>query len=131
MTPNPCLIVRSLTSCLLALALLGCQPDVDLSGIAAESGKPLHRFDQLQAVVASGPLLRAVGANGAYLQSDDAGLTWQRRVLPGEPPLIDAVTCANGDLVSLDFWGNVWVERPGKDPRAHSFNLEGIGLALA
>lgn len=130
MTPNSLLTLRKLAAPLLGLSLLGCQPDVDLSAIAAESAKPLHRFDQLQAVVATGPRLRAVGANGAYLGSDDAGLTWQRQVLPGEPPLIEAVTCPNGSVVSLDFWGKVWIEASGQQPTSHQHDLEGKGLAL-
>ena len=131
MTPNSLVTRRKLAACCLSLSLLGCQPDVDLSGIAAESAKPLHRFDQLQAVVATGPQLRAVGANGAYLGSDDAGLTWRRQVLPGEPPIIEAVTCPDGSVISLDFWGNVWTEHTGQQPTPHKHNLEGKGLALA
>ena len=91
----------------LAAALTACTPATDMSGVQAERGKSIKRYDIGQALAANGKVVVGATQNGAVLVSADQGKTWQRTEL-GQVSIIDLKTCPDGSFVGIDFYHQVW-----------------------
>jgi len=91
------------------LSLTACEAPLNLSGVELELAKPVHRYDQFQAVARKGAQQVVVGSAGAVLISNDEGQTWQRQELPGRPSLIDVSLCPDGRYVTLDTLRQIWI----------------------
>lgn len=101
--------IKRLPACyLLAAGLLtGCSPTPDMSGIAAERLRPLHRYDVAQAVASNGKVVVVGTQDGAVLVSLDQGKTWQRTAL-GHTSLVDITTCDGDGFIAIDHYHRVW-----------------------
>jgi len=87
--------------------LAGCSPVPDMSGIAAERQRPVHRYDIGQAVASNGKVVVVGTQNGAVLLSVDQGKSWQRTAL-GNASLVDIATCGERGFVAVDHYHKVW-----------------------
>lgn len=95
------------TALLSALILLGCTQAPDMSGIVAERGKAVHRYDIGQALASNGKVLVAGTQSGAVLVSRDQGKTWARTVL-GPVSLVDVTVCGADGFIGIDHYHKVW-----------------------
>lgn len=92
----------------LAAALLAaCSPGPDMSGIAAERARALHRYDIAQAIASNGRAVVVGTQNGAVLVSADQGSTWARLSL-GQVSLVDIAVCGEQGFVAIDHYHKVW-----------------------
>ncbi|MER2541010.1 MAG: YCF48-related protein [Azonexus sp.] len=92
----------------LALVLLAaCSQGPDMSGIAAERARSVHRYDISQAIAANGKVVVVGTQNGAVLVSVDQGSTWVRQSL-GQVSLVDIAVCPNKGFVAIDHYHKVW-----------------------
>lgn len=87
--------------------LAGCSPTPDMSGIAAERQRPVHRYDIAQAVASNGKVVVVGTQDGAVLLSIDQGKSWQRTAL-GNVSLVDITTCGERGFVAIDHYHKVW-----------------------
>ncbi|MGP1665973.1 MAG: hypothetical protein ACTS5I_08710, partial [Rhodanobacter sp.] len=71
-----------------ALAVTGCTPTPDMSGIARERQKPVQRYDVSQSIASNGKVVVVGTQSGAVLVSNDQGKTWARNAL-GVASLVD------------------------------------------
>lgn len=99
--------VGSLAGALAATLLAACSQGPDMSGIAAERQRSLHRYDIGQALAANGQVVVAGTQSGAVLVSGDQGKTWQRHNL-GVASLVDIAVCGDGSFVAIDHYHKVW-----------------------
>lgn len=87
--------------------LAGCSPVPDMSGIAAERLRAVHRYDIAQAVASNGKVVVVGTQDGAALVSVDQGKSWQRTAL-GNASLVDVATCGEQGFVAVDHYHKVW-----------------------
>lgn len=87
--------------------LAACSPVPDMSGIAAERQRAVHRYDIAQAVASNGKVVVVGTQDGAALVSVDQGKSWQRRAL-GNASLVDIATCGDQGFVAVDHYHKVW-----------------------
>lgn len=92
----------------LCLALAGCKARLDLSGVEAQTAKPVQRFDLFQAAARFQGSVVVAGAMGVVVHSADGGKTWQRTVLPGKPFLVDVVACPDGSFHAVEKTDGLW-----------------------
>ena len=100
-------------SAAIAIALVGCEKDAQLSSVSAEKTKSIHRFDHFQSVAGNGQRMVGVGAFGVVVVSADGGASWARQELAGAPGLVKVAACGDGSFAALDVDGVVW--RAGSD----------------
>ncbi len=99
---------KQLTLSAVLIGLLGaCSDGPDMSGIAAERGRSVHRYDVSQAIASNGKVVVVGTQTGAVLVSTDKGATWQRQVL-GQTSLVDIAVCPNSSFVAIDHYHKVW-----------------------
>jgi photosystem II stability/assembly factor-like uncharacterized protein len=108
-----------LVSLLVLVVLAACEAPLNLEGVDRERQQSTYRFDQFQAVAASGERVVMVGSAGVVLSSSDKGQSWQRYSLEGAPSLIDVVACGDGHFVALAMGRKVWVS----DPEAEEWSV--------
>ncbi|MBS1142308.1 MAG: hypothetical protein H6R13_3761 [Proteobacteria bacterium] len=100
----------ALTSGLMA----ACTQGPDMSGIAAERLRSVHRYDTSQAIASNGKVVVVGTQSGAVLVSSDMGATWSRQQL-GLVSLVDIAVCPNQGFVAIDHYHKVWsAEADGK-----------------
>lgn len=92
----------------LAALLVGCEAQLDLSGVEAESARPTHRADLLQAVARHAENVVVVGGLGTVVQSTDRGDNWQRTTLPDKPFLVDVAVCPDGRFHAVEKTDGLW-----------------------
>jgi photosystem II stability/assembly factor-like uncharacterized protein len=102
---QPCWII-------LAATLVGCEAPLDLTAVEAESARPTHRADLLQAVARHEDKVVVVGGMGTVLQSADGGGSWQRTTLPGKPFLVDVAACPDGRFYAVEQTDGLWPLQP-------------------
>jgi len=98
-----------LTGIVFVLLLQGCEAPLVLDGVNAQAGQPTQRSDLLQAVASNDQVIVAVGNRGIVLTSADAGQSWQRRMLDGQPFLMDIDVCPDGSFAALSATAQVWL----------------------
>ncbi|MBS1161556.1 MAG: glycosyl hydrolase [Proteobacteria bacterium] len=87
--------------------LAGCSPAPEMSGIAAERLRAVHRYDIAQAAASNGKVVVAGTQDGAVLISDDQGKSWRRTAL-GNSSLVDITTCGERGFVAIDHYHKLW-----------------------
>jgi len=100
-------VLLPLLGTLAGALVAGCSPVPDMSGIAAERQRPVHRYDVAQAVASNGKVVVVGTQDGAALVSVDQGKSWQRKAL-GNASLVDITTCGDQGFVAVDHYHKVW-----------------------
>jgi len=97
-------------------ALVGCEANLNLDGVAATLEQPIRRTDQMLTleVDASGEVT-VLGSAGLVLTGtyQNGEMAWQRSMLgEGVPPnIIRSTTCADGTQVALSFGNELWLRK--------------------
>ena len=111
-------------------ALSACTPAPDMSGIAAERQRPVHRYDISQSIASNGKVVVVGTQSGVVLSSDDQGKTWQRTAL-GNTSLVDITTCGNQGFVAIDHYHKVWsADAEGKNWQSVALEMPRTPLAV-
>jgi len=92
----------------LGVVLVGCEAQLDLSGVNTQRSQATHRSDLFQAVVRHQDTVITVGGMGAIVKSTDAGANWIRTTLPGKPFLIDITVCPDGGFHTIEKTDGLW-----------------------
>lgn len=100
-------VPRSVLTLLTVAMLSGCTQAPDMSGIATERQRSVHRYDISQAIASNGKVIVVGTQSGVALVSSDKGTTWQRREL-GQTSLVDIAVCADQTFVAIDHYHKVW-----------------------
>ncbi|MGE5471596.1 MAG: WD40/YVTN/BNR-like repeat-containing protein [Bacteroidota bacterium] len=87
--------------------LAACSPEPEMSGIAAERQRPVHRYDIAQAMASNGKVAVVGTQDGAALISDDQGKSWRRTAL-GNASLVDITTCGGDGFIAIDHYHKLW-----------------------
>lgn len=87
--------------------LSACTQAPDMSGIATERQRSVHRYDISQAIASNGKVIVVGTQSGVALVSSDKGATWQRQAL-GQTSLVDIAVCADQTFVAIDHYHRVW-----------------------
>jgi hypothetical protein len=96
-----------------ASILTGCEANLDMTGIDATLEQPIRRTDQFLALerTPSGGLL-AFADDGVVVegQLSRSGIVWTRQTLEADrlPTFIDSAACADGSVVGLSFYNEIW-----------------------
>jgi photosystem II stability/assembly factor-like uncharacterized protein len=90
------------------LLVAGCEAQLNLSGVEWQRSQTKMRFDMYQAIAANETATVTVSSTGVILVSDNAGFTWTRNELEGNPTLIDVAVCPDGRFVALDTRRLIW-----------------------
>lgn len=110
--------------------LAACSPVPDMSAIAAERQRPVHRYDISQAVASNGKLVVVGTQDGAVLVSADQGKSWRRTAL-GNASLVDIATCGEQGFVAVDHYHKVWsADAEGGNWRAVPLDMPRTPLAV-
>ncbi len=96
-----------LSAVLSAFFVSACTQAPDMSGIAAEKMRAVHRYDIAQAVASNGKLVVVGTQSGVVLLSRDHGASWVRQPL-GHTSLIDITTCPDKSFVAIDHYHKLW-----------------------
>ena len=100
----PCL----LSAILLPAFLVGCEAQLNLSGVEASSSKAVQRTDFYQAMASTPGVTLLAGNNGVLLSSLDQGKNWSRQIIANGRSLIDLDACADGSFIALSFDNYLW-----------------------
>lgn len=92
----------------IAALLAACSQGAELSGIASERLRPVHRYDISQAIAANGQTVVVGTQSGAVLLSTDQGASWRRQPLGGPASLVDIAVCGDGSYVAIDHYRKLW-----------------------
>lgn len=87
--------------------LSACTQAPDMSGIATERQRSVHRYDVSQAIASNDKVIVVGTQSGVALVSNDKGASWQRQVL-GQTSLVDIAVCADKTFVAIDHYHKVW-----------------------
>ena len=87
--------------------LSACTQAPDMSGIATERQRSVHRYDISQAIASNDKVIVVGTQSGVALVSSDKGATWQRQAL-GQTSLVDIAVCADKTFVAIDHYHKVW-----------------------
>jgi photosystem II stability/assembly factor-like uncharacterized protein len=98
---------RPVLALMAAGMLSACTPSPDMSGIAGERQRAVHRYDIAQSVASNGKVVVVGTQDGAVLVSDDQGKRWQRTAL-GNSSLVDISTCGKDGFVAIDHYHKLW-----------------------
>lgn len=120
------------TLCAAAVGLLtACSQAPDMSGIAGERERPIHRYDVSQAIASNGKVVVVGTQGGAVLLSEDQGGTWKRLAL-GQASLVDIAVCADKRFVAIDHYRKVWsADADGKNWQSVKLEQPRTPLAIA
>jgi photosystem II stability/assembly factor-like uncharacterized protein len=91
--------------------LSACTQGPDMSGIAAERERSVHRYDISQAMASNGKVVVAGTQSGVILTSKDQGKSWKRTPL-GNTSLVDITVCGDQGFVAIDHYHKVWSAEP-------------------
>lgn len=96
-----------------ASILAGCEANLNMTGIDATLEQPIRRTDQFLALERTpGGGVLAFADDGVVVQGQlsPEGITWTRTTLDAEraPTFIDSAACADGSVVGLSFYNEVW-----------------------
>jgi photosystem II stability/assembly factor-like uncharacterized protein len=112
------------------LAVAGCTPTPDLSGIARERQKPVQRYDVSQSIASNGKVVVVGTQSGAVLVSIDQGKTWTRNEL-GHASLLGMTVCGDKGFLAIDYYHKVWSANPeGKNWKSVPLEKPRTPLAL-
>jgi hypothetical protein len=97
----------------LVSALTGCEANLNMAGVDATLDQPIRRTDQFLAIErtpSGGVLVFADDGVVVEGQLSPVGITWTRTTLDAEraPTFIDSAACADGSVVGLSFYNEVW-----------------------
>lgn len=104
---------RACVVAVIVASISACEANLNLSGIDATLEQPIRRTDQFLALeqTSSGELI-AFADDGVVVrgQISTEGLTWRRETLQADraPTFIDSAACADGSVVGLSFYNEVW-----------------------
>ncbi|WP_202967442.1 YCF48-related protein [Pseudomonas abietaniphila] len=98
----------TLCTLLLPCALVGCEADLNLAGVAKEAAQASHRTDFYQAMASTSQVTLLAGNSGVMLVSRDQGQSWSRQVIADGRSLIDLDACADGSFIALSFDNHLW-----------------------
>lgn len=110
--------------------LSGCSQGPDMSGIAAERERSVHRYDISQAMASNGKVVVVGTQSGAVLTSEDQGKSWKRTQL-GNTSLVDMTVCGDQGFVAIDHYHKVWsADVDGKNWKSVSLAMPRTPLAV-
>lgn len=113
------------------LAISGCTPAPDMSGIAAQRQKAVQRYDISQAIASNGKVLVVGTQSGAVLVSNDQGKSWVRTVL-GHASLVDVTVCGERGFLAIDHYHKVWsADAEGRNWHSAPLEMPRTPLAVA
>jgi photosystem II stability/assembly factor-like uncharacterized protein len=111
-------------------ALSACSQGPDMSGIAAERERPVHRYDISQSIASNGKVIVAGTQSGAVLVSEDQGKSWKRTAL-GNTSLVDMTVCGDQGFVAIDHYHKVWsADAAGQNWKSVPLELPRTPLAI-
>lgn len=112
------------------LALAGCTTEADLTVVAGERGKALHRYDIVQALVTNGEVVVGSSQAGSVVVSTDQGKSWVRTVL-GPVSIIGLAACPDGGFIGIDFNHKVWsADKAGANWKSSVLDKPRVPLAV-
>lgn len=115
----------------IACGVLGaCSQGPDMSGIAAERERSVHRYDISQAMASNGKLIVVGTQSGVVLTSEDQGKSWKRTAL-GNTSLVDLTVCGDQGFVAIDHYHKVWsADGEGKNWKSVPLDMPRTPLAV-
>lgn len=110
--------------------LSACSQGPDMSGIAAERERSVHRYDISQAMASNGKVVVVGTQSGVVLSSDDQGKSWKRTPL-GNTSLVDMTVCGDQGFVAIDHYHKVWsADAQGKNWKSVPLDMPRTPLAV-
>ena len=110
--------------------LSACSQGPDMSGIAAERERTVHRYDISQSIASNGKVVVVGTQSGAVLSSVDQGKSWLRTQL-GNTSLVDMTVCGDQGFVAIDHFHKVWsADADGKNWKSVALEMPRTPLAV-
>lgn len=110
--------------------LSACSQGPDMSGIAAERERSVHRYDISQSMASNGKVIAVGTQSGVVLTSDDEGKRWTRTVL-GNTSLVDMTVCGDQGFIAIDHFHKVWsADADGKNWKSVPLEMPRTPLAV-
>lgn len=112
-------------------ALSACSQGPDMSGIAAERARSVHRYDISQSIASNGKVIVVGTQSGVVLTSEDQGKSWKRTAL-GNTSLVDMTVCGDQGFVAIDHYHKVWsADAAGQNWKSVPLEMPRTPLAIA